>query len=73
MTETFLFDIAGIILGRLGALAFQEIGFTLGTKNELKKLENTLSAIKAVILGAEEQQAGNHEVKDWSEKLKDVV
>jgi DNA-binding GntR family transcriptional regulator len=57
----------------LGSLALQEIGLLWGFKDELQKLRNTVSTIQAVLLDAEEQQDNNHAVKDWLEKLKDVM
>ncbi|XVE91891.1 hypothetical protein REPUB_Repub01dG0050500 [Reevesia pubescens] len=73
MAEAVLFHIADGILGKLGNLAFQEIGFVWGVKKELDKLKNTVSTIKAVLLDAEEQHAKSHEVRDWLGKLKDAV
>nr|GMD00265.1 putative disease resistance protein RGA1 [Ipomoea batatas] len=60
MAETFLADITENVLA-------------WNLKPELKKLHNTLSTIKAVLHDADEQQAKNHEVKDWLQKLIDVV
>nr|GME21812.1 putative disease resistance protein RGA1 [Ipomoea batatas] len=60
MAETFLADITENVLA-------------WNLKPELKKLHNTLSTIKAVLRDADEQQAKNHEVKDWLQKLRDVV
>lgn len=61
------------MLLRISSLAVDEISFAWNLKPELKKLQNTLSTIKAVLRDADEQQVKNHEVKDWLEKLKDVV
>ncbi|KAA8517257.1 hypothetical protein F0562_017491 [Nyssa sinensis] len=73
MAETFLFSIIGTVLGKLSYLPFQEIGLAWGVKSDLKKLENTLSTIRAVLLDAEKQQEKNHEVRDWLQKLEDVL
>ncbi|XP_022726442.1 LOW QUALITY PROTEIN: putative disease resistance protein RGA1 [Durio zibethinus] len=73
MAEPVLFNIADRILGKLGNLAVQEMGLAWGVKEELEKLKNTVSTIKAVLLDAEEQHAKSHEVRDWLGKLKDAV
>ncbi|XP_042954986.1 disease resistance protein RGA2-like isoform X2 [Carya illinoinensis] len=73
MAEGVLFDIAARIIESLGSLALKEIGLLWGVTDDLEKLKNTVSTIQAVLLDAEEQWAVNREVKDWLEKLKDVV
>jgi TFIIF-interacting CTD phosphatase-like protein len=71
--ESILFNTASNIIKSSASLALQEIGLLYGFKDELKKLEETVSTIQAVLLDAEEQQAHNHEVKNWLGKLKDVM
>jgi len=73
MAEAVLFDVAASIITSLGSLASQEIGLLWSFKDELKKFENTVSTIQAVLLDAEEQQAHDHAVKDWLGKLKDIM
>ncbi|KAI7990935.1 Disease resistance protein TAO1 [Camellia lanceoleosa] len=73
MAETLLFNIIGLVLSKLSSLALDQIAISWDTKIELKKLENTLSTIRDVLLDANEQQATNNEVRDWLEKLQDVV
>ena len=73
MAEGVLFDTATNIINSLGSLIRQEIGLLWGFKDELQKLRNTVSTIQAVLLDAEEQQDNKHGVKDWLEKLKDVM
>jgi TFIIF-interacting CTD phosphatase-like protein len=64
---------AASIIKTLGSLALQEFELLWSSKDELKKLGNTVSAIQAVLLDAEEQQAHNHAVKDWLGKLRDAM
>ncbi|KAL4279055.1 hypothetical protein GQ457_03G010780 [Hibiscus cannabinus] len=76
MAEAVLFNIADRILGKLGNLALQESGLACGgVKEELEKLKNTVSTIRAVLLDADQEQrdAKSHEVRDWLGKLKDAV
>ncbi|XP_050137148.1 putative disease resistance protein RGA3 isoform X10 [Malus sylvestris] len=72
MAEGVLFNIAEGIIGTLQNHAIQEIGLLYGVKDELKKLEKTVTKIKNVLLDAEEKKA-NHEVTEWLKSLEDVV
>ncbi|KAM7478168.1 hypothetical protein LguiA_026381 [Lonicera macranthoides] len=71
--DSFVFQTAGQILGKLTTLAFREIGSIWGVKKNFKRLESTVSAIKAVLLDAAEQKKKNRQVEDWLEKLQDVL
>ncbi|XP_059450856.1 putative disease resistance protein RGA1 [Corylus avellana] len=73
MAEPALFHTAASIIRSLGSLALQEIGLLWSFKDELQKLEDTVSTIQAVLLDAEEKQAQNLAVKDWLWKLKDAM
>nr|DAD29832.1 TPA_asm: hypothetical protein HUJ06_031300 [Nelumbo nucifera] len=73
MAEAVLFDFVGNIVANLASQAIQEIGLASNVGNDVEKLKNKLSAIKVVLLDAEEQQANNDAVKDWLRRLKDAV
>ncbi|XP_075646349.1 disease resistance protein RGA2-like [Castanea sativa] len=73
MAEGALFNVAEGIIGQLGKVALKELGLLWGVKEELQKLEDTVSTIKAVILDAEEQQAQNHAIRIWLGRLKDAL
>jgi hypothetical protein len=75
MADQLLIGTAERIIGTLIPLVAKEIGLLWGVKDELNRLMNTVSAIKAVLLDAEEKQAAvdGHAVKDWLGKLKDVI
>ena len=51
---------------------FQEVKLTWGVEDDLEKLEDTLSTVKAVLLDAEEQQGHNQEQTVWLGKLKNI-
>ncbi|XP_028960868.1 putative disease resistance protein RGA3 [Malus domestica] len=72
MAEGVLFNIAEGIIGRLGSLAFQEIGLIWGVQDEFQKLKETVAGFQAVLLDAEQKQA-NNEVKLWLECVEDAV
>ncbi|KAF3955478.1 hypothetical protein CMV_019309 [Castanea mollissima] len=73
MAEAILFGVAQKMIESLGSQLFQEIGSLWGVKDELQNIKSTVSKIQAVLQDAAEQQNHNHQVKDWLEKLKDVV
>nr|CAJ44364.1 putative CC-NBS-LRR resistance protein [Malus domestica] len=72
MAEGVLFNIAEGIIGRLGSLAFQEIGLIWGVQDELRKLQDTVAGFQAVLLDAEQKQA-NNEVKLWLQSVEDAI
>ena len=73
MAEGALTKVAEGIIGQLGKLALQEIGLLWGAKDDLERLQKTVSAIKAVLLDVEEKQVQSHAIKDWVGNLKDAL
>ncbi|XP_058079961.1 putative disease resistance protein RGA3 [Magnolia sinica] len=71
--EAILSAFVKTVLGNLNSLLLQEFGSAWGVKEELGKLESTLSTIHAVLQDAEEQQVKNEAVKNWLKKLKDAT
>ncbi|CAL1379916.1 unnamed protein product [Linum trigynum] len=71
--EAILIPVAKSILGKAADLAAEQIGLLWNFKRELKKLKDTVTIIQAVLRDAEEKQFHNHQVKDWLEKLSDVM
>ncbi|XP_050242527.1 putative disease resistance protein RGA3 [Quercus robur] len=67
------YGIAGKVLEQLGSRTFQEISSAWGVRSDLKKLEHTVSAIKAVLCDAEERQASDQSLRTWLGELKDVL
>ncbi|KAK8588766.1 hypothetical protein V6N12_023181 [Hibiscus sabdariffa] len=73
MAEAIAFDIAAGLITKLSSLALPQIGLWWNFKDDLDDLKSTVSAIKAVLLDAEEQSVTSNLVKDWLEKLKDAL
>uniref|UniRef100_A0A7N2N6Y6 Uncharacterized protein n=1 Tax=Quercus lobata TaxID=97700 RepID=A0A7N2N6Y6_QUELO len=74
MAEGVLFNLAGKVLEMLGPLTLQEINLAYGdVKAELENIKTTVSIIQAVLLDAEKQGSHNNKVKDWLNKLRDVL
>ncbi|XP_030949503.1 putative disease resistance protein RGA3 [Quercus lobata] len=71
MTE-LAFSVAEKVIEKLGSLAYQEISLTWSIESDLKKLQDTMSTVQAVLLDAEEKQATNHQLSVWLERLKVV-
>ena len=69
MAEAIVFCLARKIIKSLGSMAFKEIGSMWGVEDELEKLKDTVSAVHAVLLDAEEQQDKSHRVNDADDLL----
>ena len=72
MAEGALFDVAKGIIGIAGKLAAKEIALISGVKDEITKLGETVSTIKAVLLDAEAKQHNSEAIKLWLKSLKDA-
>ncbi|XP_038722059.1 putative disease resistance protein RGA3 [Tripterygium wilfordii] len=70
MVESFLYSVAENILGKIASLALQEVSLAWGLERDLKKLEDNLTIIKAVLLDAEEKQAQSQALRLWLGRLK---
>ncbi|KAF3970186.1 hypothetical protein CMV_006100 [Castanea mollissima] len=73
MAEGALFDVAKGIIGIAGKLAAKEIALIGGVKDEITKLGETVSIIKAVLLDAEAKQHNSEAIKLWLKSLKDAM
>ncbi|KAK3431688.1 hypothetical protein EUGRSUZ_E03802 [Eucalyptus grandis] len=73
MAESFLFSVAQGVLGKIASPAFKEAVAIYSIKDQIHELENTLAAITAVLLDAEEQRAKNCSLQLWLGRLRDVL
>ncbi|RVW16513.1 putative disease resistance protein RGA1 [Vitis vinifera] len=73
MAESFAFDLANKVLGKIASLALQEVALAWGVTADLDGLKDTLSVIQAVISDAEEQQSNSRQITDWLRKLKKAL
>jgi len=70
MAEGLLFNMIEKLIGKLGTTVVE--GWNM--RDDLDKLVDNMSEIKAVVLDAEEQQGtNNNQVQLWLEKLKDAL
>ena len=74
MAKQIIFGVFEQLVTKVGSSAFEEIQLMYGVKDDLKKFQETLSTIKAVLLDAdEEKQKKSHAVEDWIRRLRDIV
>jgi len=64
--------LAVTVLEKLSSAAYKELEIIWNLKEDMERMKNTVSIIKAVLLDAE-AKANNHQVSNWLEKLKDVL
>uniref|UniRef100_A0A7N2LBL1 CC-NBS-LRR protein n=1 Tax=Quercus lobata TaxID=97700 RepID=A0A7N2LBL1_QUELO len=73
MAEGVLYDVAAGIIGKAGNLALKEIVLIWSVNDEITKLGETVSIIKAVLLDAEAKQHNSEVIKEWLKRLKDAM
>ncbi|KAI6673845.1 hypothetical protein NL676_001751 [Syzygium grande] len=69
MAESLLFSVAQGVLGKIASPSFQEAVAIYSIENRINEPRETLTTIKAVLLDAEEQQAKNHRLQVWLDRL----
>ncbi|KAJ6912270.1 hypothetical protein NC651_014842 [Populus alba x Populus x berolinensis] len=72
MAECVLFSFAEEIIKKLGTLDAQEVALWWGLKDQLRKLNVTVTKIKAMIPDAEARKQ-EHQIEDWLKKLQEAV
>ncbi|KAI6673889.1 hypothetical protein NL676_001795 [Syzygium grande] len=72
MAESLLFGIAEGVLGKIASPALQEAVTTYNVENEIHKLRETFTAIKAVLSDAGAQKAKNDRMQVWLDRLHHV-
>ena len=73
MAEGALSGVAKGIIGIAGKLALSEVALIWGVKDEINKLKETVSTIKAVLMDAEAKQHNSEAIKVWLQRLKDAM
>ncbi|XP_024017734.1 putative disease resistance protein RGA4 [Morus notabilis] len=73
MAEGVLLIILAGFVANVASEPFQYIRLPFWFKGELRKLEDTITMINAVLLDAEEKEDTNNQVKVWLESLEDVI
>ncbi|XP_048138940.1 putative disease resistance protein RGA3 [Rhodamnia argentea] len=73
MAQSLLYSIAAGVLGKIASPALQEAVAIYGFDNQIRELRETLTAIQAVLLDAEEQREKSRLVKVWLDRLQQVL
>ncbi|XP_050230603.1 putative disease resistance protein RGA4 [Mercurialis annua] len=73
MAESLLLNLAQTVLEKLASLAIEEVLLAWGLESHLQQINNSLKAITAVLLDAEQHQSRNHRIQVWLEDLKYVL
>ena len=71
-TMEVLYGTALESLRRLAAVADEDISLAWGMKDDLKKLQLTMSTVKVVLLDVEKKQQENEQLRVWLKQFKDV-
>ncbi|KAL2534973.1 putative disease resistance RPP13-like protein 1 [Abeliophyllum distichum] len=73
MAEQILFNFVERLVMKLGSYALSQIGLAWGVEKELKKLKTSMTLVRNILLDAEEKQEKNRAVKEWLQRLKELV
>ncbi|XP_058738224.1 putative disease resistance protein RGA3 [Vicia villosa] len=72
MAESFLFDIANSLLGKLASYAYQEASRACGVYKDLQKFKDTLSIVKGLLLDAEYKKDQKHGLREWMRQIQNI-
>ncbi|CAJ2673541.1 unnamed protein product [Trifolium pratense] len=72
MAESLLFSVAESFIGKLASRVLDEASLALGVYDDLRRIKDTTSLIKAVLLDAEQKQWQNNELREWLRQTKCV-
>ncbi|GAB4832585.1 hypothetical protein Ancab_040280 [Ancistrocladus abbreviatus] len=73
MAEGVLLNIAGELLKNLGSQAIKEIASTWRYKQQLERLQETITTINAALLDADSRHTQSVAIRNWLGKLGDIV
>ncbi|XP_045793260.1 putative disease resistance protein RGA1 [Trifolium pratense] len=72
MAESFVFDIADSLLGKLASYAYDEVSRAYGVFDDLKEIKNTLSIVRGLILDAEYKKDKKHGLREWMRQIQNI-
>ncbi|CAL5193432.1 unnamed protein product [Lathyrus oleraceus] len=72
MAESFVFDIANSLLGRLATYAYEEVSRAYGVYKDLQEFKDTLSIIRGLLLDAEYQKDQKHGLREWMRQIQNI-
>ncbi|XP_058738211.1 uncharacterized protein LOC131610316 [Vicia villosa] len=72
MAETFGFDVANSLLGKLASYACEEAFRTYGVYEDLQGFKDTLSIANGVMLDAEYKKDQKHGLHEWLRQIQNI-
>ncbi|GAU30052.1 hypothetical protein TSUD_332210 [Trifolium subterraneum] len=72
MAESFLFDVADSLLGKLASYAYEEASRAYGAYEDLQGIKNTLSIVRGVLLDAEEKKDQKQGLHEWLKQIHNI-
>ncbi|KAL5059307.1 hypothetical protein RYX36_030911 [Vicia faba] len=72
MAETFLFDVANSLLGKLTSFALEEVARACYVYDDLQGIKDTLSIIRSLLLDAEEKKNQRPALREWLRQIQDI-
>ncbi|XP_058740371.1 putative disease resistance protein RGA3 [Vicia villosa] len=72
MAESFVFDIANSLLGKLASYAYEEVSRAYGVYDDLQQFKDTLSIVKGILLDAEYKKDKMHGLREWMRQIQNI-
>ncbi|KAK2416981.1 putative disease resistance protein RGA3 [Trifolium repens] len=72
MAESFVFDVADSLLGKLASYAYEEASRAYGAYEDLQGIKKTLSIVRGVLLDAEEKKDQKHGLREWLGQIRNI-
>ncbi|CAK8543233.1 unnamed protein product [Lathyrus sativus] len=72
MAESFVFDMADSLLGKLASYVCEEASRAFGVYEDLQGIKDTLSIVKGLLLDAEEKKKQPHALREWMRQIQNI-
>ncbi|KAI5435282.1 hypothetical protein KIW84_021918, partial [Lathyrus oleraceus] len=72
MAESFVFDIANSLLGKLASYAYEEVSRVYGVYKDLQEIKDTLLIVNGLLLDAECKKDQKQGLREWMRQIKNI-
>ncbi|XP_058782463.1 putative disease resistance protein RGA3 [Vicia villosa] len=72
MAESFVFDVANSLLGKLASYAYEEVSRVYGVHKDLQEIKDTLSIVNGLLLDAEYKKDEKHWLREWMRQIQNI-
>ncbi|MCH97480.1 disease resistance protein, partial [Trifolium medium] len=72
MAESFVFDIADSLLGKLASYVYEEASRAYGVSKDLQRIKDTLSIVRGLLLDAELKKNQQHALREWLKQIQNI-